>query len=402
MAPGAGGKIIVIGGGLVGVCTAYYLSKMGRQVTLLEQRGIASGASGRNGGMIMKIDGRDTDPSEIIKRWPYVRENDRLLNGLVEEFDDDFGIMRRGSLDIAFTDGEVDLLRRLTKMQRQETGDDEIQYLDGRDLRELSPLIDKKCLGARYRPSDGCLFPFRLVNAMCRKAAEMGAEILSWTKGEEILFSNGRVTGVRTPGEIIDTEAVVVAANAWSSCLVPEIPIVPLRSLAVLTEPVPPVPVMTFEAELKGKIIYGCTQTERGNILVGGPPEKPAARDSQFDEGVSLEEMRVNSSIIPELFPQLRNVNIIRTWAGTMGATPDGLPCVGAVGKYDGLYMAAGYSNGMSWGVVTGKLLAERIVEKESSIPLNTLDPNRFEKMVFNWPETYDYTILADYLGRAG
>jgi len=395
------GKVLVIGGGLVGTCTAYYLTKMGREVILLEQRGIASGASGRNGGMIMKIDGRDTSPEEIIKRWAYVGENDRLLNGLIEEFDDDFGIMRRGSLDIAFTEEEAELLQSLVTMQRQDTGDEEIQYLDGSRLRKISPLLDRQCLGARFRPSDGCLFPFRLINALCARAAEAGAEIHTWTKVEEILFDSG-VAGVRTEEGIIEADAVVVAANAWTAALLPGIPVVPLRSLAVLTEPVPPVPVITFEAELKGKIIYGCTQTERGNILVGGPPEVPVGREGQFNESVSLEEMRINASIIPALFPRLKDISIIRTWAGAMGATPDGLPCVGSVGKNRGLYVAAGYANGLSWGVVTGKLLAQLVAEGESSISLDTLDPARFERKVYDWPKEYDYTILAEYLGRAG
>ena len=92
-------------------------------------------------GKIMKIAGRDTDLSEMIKRWVYVRENDRLLNGLVEEFDDDFGIMRRGSFDVAFTDEEVDLLRRLTKMQRQETGGQVTGVRTGRGMIDAETVV---------------------------------------------------------------------------------------------------------------------------------------------------------------------------------------------------------------------------------------------------------------------
>ena len=69
------GPVIIIGGGIVGASAAYFLTEFGEKVILLEQRNIASGASGRNGGMIMKIDGRDSEPGPILVRIPYVMEN---------------------------------------------------------------------------------------------------------------------------------------------------------------------------------------------------------------------------------------------------------------------------------------------------------------------------------------
>ena len=69
---------------------------------------------------------------------------------------------------------------------------------------------------------------------------------------------------------------------------------------------------------------------------------------------------------------------------------------------YDGLYVAAGYSNGMSWAPVTSRLLAELIVDGGTSIPLGPLDPQRFAGKSYDWPQTYDYTVLAEYLGRVG
>lgn len=399
---GAFKRVVVIGGGLVGASVAYYLSIFGMKVTLVEQRNLASGASGRNGGMIMKIDGRDNNPAEILKRLVYVNENDRLLDGLSREFDDDFGVRRRGSLDIATTDGEVGLLRNLVKMQKEDTGDEEIRFLEAAELRRLSPFLSPVCLAARLRPSDGCLFPFRLVHTLCASAAERGVQVKTWTKVEEILIDKSGVGGVRTSDGIIESDCVVVAANGWTKTLLPDFPVMPLRSLAVLTEPVPPIPVLTFEAELKGKIIYGCTQTERGGILVGGPPDRPAPREGQFNEDVTFQEMKINSSILPDIFPPLKKLHLIRAWAGTMGITPDGLPCVGRVGGCNGLYAAAGYSNGMSWGLVTGKLLAELIAAGGSSISLDTLDPGRFAGRELSWPPEYDYTVLAEFLGRTG
>ncbi|MCK5801412.1 MAG: FAD-binding oxidoreductase [Lentisphaeria bacterium] len=395
-------RVIVIGAGLVGCGLAYHLSRLGRSVVVLEKRNAVSGATGRCGGMIMKIDGRDSDPAEIAKRWIYVAENDRMLDAFEAELGVDFGLWRRGSLDIATSDEEMDLLAQLVKMQREKLGDEEIQLLDASALRRLSPVISERCKGARYRPSDGCLDPFKLSHALLSKALEMGAEIRSWTPVEEILMRGGSVTGVRTSSGTVEGGTVVVAVNGWAADLLPQLPIVPLRALAVITEPAPPVPAFTFEAELHTKIVYGCTQTKRGNILVGGPPEQPASRDEQFNETVSLRELQFNTSVLTELLPGLGDLNIIRAWSGAMGMAPDGLPCVGKIDGCDGLYAAAGYPNGMSYTPVTARLLAELIVEGQSSIPLTTLDPNRFGSRTYDWPETYDYTVLAEYLDRSG
>jgi len=398
----SGKRVIVIGAGLVGCGLAYHLSRMGRPVLLLEKRNIVSGATGRCGGMVMKIDGRDTDPAEIAKRWVYVAENDRMLNAFGEELGVDFGLWRRGSLDIACSDEEMDLLGELVRMQHDALGDEEIELLDARALRRLSPVMGDSCKGARYRPSDGCLDPFLLSHALLRKAKEFGAEVRTWTPVEEILVTGNSVSGVRTASETIEAGTVAVATNGWAADLLPDLPVVPLRALAVITEPAPPVPAFTFEAELHTKIVYGCTQTKRGNILVGGPPERPASRDEQFEEHVSFQELQFNTSVLTELLPGLADLNVIRAWSGAMGIAPDGLPCVGRLNSCDGLYVAAGYPNGMSYTPVTARLLAELIVEGQSSIPLETLDPNRFAGRRYDWPETYDYTVLAEYLNRAG
>lgn len=395
------GRICVLGGGLAGCATAYFLSRMGRRVAVLERRNIASGAAGRNGGMIMKIDGRDTRPEPILLRWKYARENDRMLDAFSAELNTDIEVWRRGSLDLACTDQEADLLRRITRMQKEETGDEEIEYLDRRQLAHVSPPLDGTVVvGARYRPSDGCLNPYKLTTALARQARRLGAVILTHTAAREIIVRDNRVVGVRTEQGEIETDCVVNAMNGWAAGLTPDVPIVPLRSLAVLTEPLPPVPALTFEAELNMKIVYGATQTKRGNLLVGGPPEAPATFDGQYNEDVSRREFLMNTDVLAKLMPVFRGVSVIRAWAGAMGNTPDGLPCVGPHPTIRGLYMAAGYPNGMSYAPVTARLLAELIVEGQSSIDLEALSPARFKGQVYRWPERYDYTVLAEYLNR--
>lgn len=391
--------VIVVGAGLMGCATAFRLSQAGKKVTIVEMRTIASGASGRNGGMVMQLDGRDSDPAEMRKRTTYTFENNNILDGLPQLLGEDFGHYKCGSLDIACTDEEADLLEHLVEIQHKD-GDEEIEFLDRKALQKLSPVMSDRCLAARFRPSDGCLDPIQLTHAYAKAAMCNGAAFQQRTKVEEILMEGEAATGVRTEQCCLHADAVVVVTNAWVRQLLPELPIFPLRSLAVLTEPLPPVPAITFEAELDGQIVYGATQTPNGNILVGGPPEAPATVQGQYQEQVSLPEIVTNTAVLTELFPVFEGVSVIRAWSGAMAIAPDGLPCIGRVPGKQNLYVVAGFPNGMAFGSIVGKLAAELVVEGEGSLPTDVFDPERFAGVQVDWPERYNYTVLAEFLAR--
>ena len=116
-------------------------------------------------------------------------------------------------------------------MQREELGDTETRLLEKKELKKLSPVLGDKVKGARYRPSDGCLDPFKLTHAMLGKAIENGADVHIWTNVEEILFKDHTVTGVRTDSGVIESGTVINATNGWAAFLTPDIPVIPLRSL---------------------------------------------------------------------------------------------------------------------------------------------------------------------------
>lgn len=390
---------IVIGGGIVGTAIAYWLSEAGRRVALFERRALASGASGRNGGMLMQVDGRDCDADAILTRLRYARENVAILKSLPETSGVDLGMRHCGSLDVATSEHEVELLRDLAKFQH-EIGDTEIQYLEGRGLRRVSPVMSEVALAARLRPSDGWVDPFSIVRAYARLALRHGARLFTHARVDEIVKTNGEATGVRVGDVVHHAPVVVNATNGWAAQLTPELPIVPLRSLAVLTEAVPPVPALTFEAELWSQVVYGATQTASGNLLVGGPPEAAATVEGQFEESTSFFEMVQNTGVLTELFPVFGKLAIVRAWSGAMGITPDGLPCVGEVPGTKGLFVCAGFPNGMAFTSIMAKLAAEVILGREPTLPLGPYDAKRYAGVRVDWPEEYNYTVLADFLAR--
>ena len=95
-----------------------------------------------------------------------------------------------------------------------------------------------------------------------------------------------------------------------------------------------------------------------------------------------------------------KSASLIRAWAGALPFTPDGMPLVGST-KYKNLYMNSGNVNGCVFCPITGKLIAEYILNNgKTSIPIDFLNPERFEGDKFEWPEKYDYNTLVDYLSK--
>ena len=391
--------VVVIGGGIVGCHAAFHLAKAGKNVVLCERRNVASGASGRNGGQIIQLDGRDSDADAIWARLRYSMADNKLLDELQEEFDVDLEVRRIGSLDLAYSEEEWDQIRQIYQVQT-EAGDNEVELLDRKELRDRIPEFCEEVWGARFRTTDGNLNPFALTWGAARAAGRYGAAILTHTPVGEILVRNAAVQGVRTSRGVIETDTVLNAANGWAADVMPDLDVIPLRAVAIVTEPVPELSVVPFEAMLSGQVVYGTTQDAKGNIQVGGPPASAATRQGQFQERVSLKEVRGNVSTLTTLFPCLAGVHVIRCWAGTMGATADGFPCVGPWPRVKGLHVCAGFPNGMAFAPILSKLCAENILTGRPSMPLDPYAPGRFLGRAIDWPKEYNYTVLADFLAR--
>ena len=392
--------VIVIGGGLMGCSCAYCLAKLGKKVLLFEARNIASGASGRNGGQVLQLEGRDADAESVMRRLTYTGAGSRMLKDLSRELDIDLEYDQCGSLDLATNQEEAEYLQGLVS-DHSKAGDKEIEWIDQDKVRGLFPAAAESILGARLRPTDGIVNPFRLNHGFARAARRYRAQILTHTKVEEILIENGRIRGVRTAREVFEAPVVINAANAWASFLTKEISIFPLRMVAVLSESVPALQTTCpLEAEINGETLFTTTQTKSGNILMGGLGTEARTRADQYKEDVQLTEVQNCTKIITTFLPGLSSINIIRAWSGTMAQSGDGLPCIGPVPGTEGLILVAGFSNGMAYAPIVGKLVAEYISRGSTSLPIDVFDPARFYKKKIDWPEFYNYTLLQRFLGR--
>jgi len=392
--------VVVIGGGAVGTSAAYHLAKRGKNVILCDMRNLASGATGRCGGMVVHCYGRDVNIDKTDYRLMFTRANTAIMKEYEKTFEIDFEFRQVGLLDIAISDEEVEQFKRLIKIQRS-LGDMEIKYLDKKDTLEIMPNLNPKLVfGSRWRPSDGNLNPFLLTRSQALEAQKLGAKILNNTKVNRIIINNNRVVeGVEIDDGVIEAEWVVNAANGWASMLTEDIEIIPVRELAMVTERLPDLPPMPFEMLCFGEFTYGATQTASGNYNLGGPGPPCQPDFDYFNETISVDEVIKVLTYIGEIFPALQEVAIIRSWVGTMAFTPDGMPSIGPMPEIRGLFITAGYPAGMSWAAVSGKMASEYICDKKTSLPIDRLNPGRFiGKEKIKWPQPYDLTVCHDYL----
>jgi glycine/D-amino acid oxidase-like deaminating enzyme len=256
----------------------------------------------------------------------------------------------------------------------------DVRLLDRREAQSLIPALSDAILGAEFAAGRGHLWPFALVHAFANAARRQGTTIRPWTAVERLARRDDRVTGVVVDGETIEADEVVLATNAYTPHLLPELPagaIVPARGQILVTEPVAPILPHPFGTNFDKE--YG-RQTPDGKILCGG------FRRLDEDEGLGHEAERVSPPVLAgiarcltTLFPNLAGVRVVRAWAGIMGFTADGLPLIGRMPGTTGLSVAAGFNGGgFSWAAIAGRVMADVLGSRDPGFDLAPFDPGRF------------------------
>ncbi len=381
-------EVAVIGAGVVGCSIAYQLAKRGKSVAVFDQRGIGSGASGRNGGMTGTGSALHSSGGEAI--YALTSENFSMLQDeLARELDDDFSLLVTGGIDIATNEEQADFLK--AAVSRQQENDIDVEWLNGQEARDLVPALSEHIYGVEWKRYSGHLWPFQLVHALANGARYYNARFITHTPVTRILTSNGTATGIETAFGSVEAGAVVVATNAWTRSLLPDLPegaIVPSRGQILVTQPVGQILPMPFSTNYDKE--YG-RQTHSGQILCGG------FRRLDVDEGLGHFTEEVHppavggiANCLATIFPKMRDLKVVRTWAGLMGFTADGLPMIGSYGDTKGLFVAAGFNGGgFSYAVATGKAMAQLVANGRSTLDLEPFDPNRFASGTASWDNPF-------------
>ena len=379
--------VIVVGAGVVGCSSAYRLAQAGRKVLVLEKRGIASGASGRNGGNLSAGSALFGDASSTV--YAIKLANLDLVRTLAEELDQDFELRWSGGMTIAMTEENWDHIKE--SYEHQKVAGLDVELLDSYQTRQEMPGLTEAVIGSDFARNQGHLWPFKLVHGFANAARRHGAEFRLGMTVERLLRKGDRVTGVVVDGQELEADDVVLCTNAYTPLILPDLPrgaIMPARGQIMVTQPLPHLIPHTFGTNFDKE--YG-RQTADGKILCGG------YRRLDEDEGLGHYEERVSpavlsgiASCLSTLFPRLKTVRIVRCWAGIMGFTADGLPLLGKAGFAPGLTLAAGFNGGgFSWASITGKIIADLLTDKAPTFDLSHFRPERFLDAGFTWNNPY-------------
>jgi sarcosine oxidase subunit beta len=382
--------VIVVGGGVAGTSTAWRLAQAGHRVLLLERRGICAGASGRNAGNTGASSGMHMAPRTVSALHAITSANLRLLKTLPDELDKDFELRLPGSMEVITTPEQMAHAREAV-ITKHDAGSD-VELLDRETARSIMPSLSPRILGATYARDRGHLWPFALVTGMADAAARAGVELRIGARVQRLARSSNRITGVVVDGETIHAADIVLATNAWTPQLLPELPdgaLVPARGQILVTQPLPPLLACPFGTNFDKE--YG-RQTPGGQIVCGG------YRRLDVDEGLGTYREEVTLPVLAgiarclsDLFPVLRGkARVVRAWSGIMGFTADGLPLIGRYEPAPGLTIAAGFNGGgFSWGAIVGKIIAGLLSGLEPDFDITPFRPGRFHDGDVAWANPF-------------
>ncbi len=367
-------RVVIIGGGVSGCGLAYALAKMGvTDVLVLERKYLTAGATGRCGG-------------GIRQQWA-TEENIRLAMGSVKRFEvlaDELGY------DIEYVQGGYLILNYDEKEDKESKKKVALQNRLGLDSRYISPeeakeivpeLNTEGVISATFCQTDGHANPFWVTEGYALAARRMGTHIITGVEALGFKIDGRRIASVKTSAGEIGAEVVVNAAGAWSAELARKagvwLPNKPYRHEILATEPykhfLDPM-IISFS-----KGIY-FSQTKRGEIVGGiGDPHEP----SSYNMKSSFRFVERMAREMTKIVPLLKNVNIVRQWAGLYDVTPDARPILGHVPELDNFIQMNGYSgHGFMIGPMVSRLIAELIVYGETkTMPIDTLSVTRFKDM---------------------
>ncbi len=367
-------SVVVVGGGVAGTSVAWQLARRGIDVALFEQEHLAWGASGRNGGQTgVEANYGSGIVEHRLRSLEILREVEREVG--------DFEYDQCGRLRIWLgAPGEHPLPDPPQPGAGPHPLGDEV--LTGDEARQRLPLLSDRVIAARWVPTSGRLWPFKLVHRFAEGAMRHGARIYTGARVERLIVEDRRIQGVVVDGQTVRAGWVVNATNAWSGPLAETaglaLPVTPWRGQIVVTAPVEPLLPFTMGHFVHNSSNYW-QQTRDGKLVIGGSRVlDTVGKGNLHDRSVSPDILHHTLAMLVAALPALRGLQIVRAWGGTMGFTPDGNPYIGETELRRGLLFACGYSgSGLAWAPVAGEILAQIVAGEPLVLPLDPIHPDR-------------------------
>ncbi|HDR7618715.1 TPA: FAD-binding oxidoreductase [Bacillus mycoides] len=385
--------VLIIGGGIIGCSIAYYTSKYGRDVTIIEKGEFVSGTSSRCDGNILAIDkdpGFDSQMSLVSQK---------LVKDLSEELEHSFEYRAPGSILVCESDEEMEAAQQW--VNRQKEAGLPFRMLDRQDIREESPFFADDLLGGLECATDSTVNPYLLAFSLLTESKKFGTKAFNHTEVKEIKIDIDGSFIVETTNGTFTAKQVVNAAGVWApkigQMLDVNIPIEPRKGHIIVASRQQHVgcrKVMEFGyliSKFGGKRKVDALTEKYGVALVFEPTESQNFLIGSSREFVGF-HTKINNEVIKcianraiRFYPKMADMMVIRSYAGLRPWTEDHLPIISRVEHIPNYFIAAGHEgDGISLAAVTGKVIEELLNDKETIIPIEQLRLSRFTERVLN------------------
>ena len=411
--------VVVIGGGVIGTSTAWFLNQRGSSVLVCDKGRVAGEQSSRNWGWIRQ-QGRDA--AEL----PIATESINAWESLSRDLGEDIGFTRQGVLFTATTDRELAHFERWLEVAGQHQLD--TRLLSGAEVDALIPDKPGQFRGGLFTPSDGRAEPFKAVPALARLLQNQGGLIRENCAVRALDVQAGKVIGVVTEHGRVRADAVVCAGGAWSTLFLANLginfPQLTVRATVARTAPAPNIfngDAALGEVAIRRRQDGGYTVAASGvnEHIIGADSFRyffkflPALRTSarylrlrpgnhpvqgllprrrwREDQITPFENTRVLNPApsaaalrrmrggLAKRVPQLANLAFDEAWAGMIDVTPDVVPVMDVVAEYPGLYLATGFSgHGFGIGPGAGRVMADLVLGRPVGHDLSRFRLSRF------------------------
>src|SRR5215467_14580495 len=362
--------IVIVGGGIAGMTTAYYLAKSGVPSVVVERDAIGSHASGFAYGGLSPLSGFGIPGPMAEIAQDGMRLHRELAKSLAEETGIDVDFRLRSSLALAFTEADVRRLQDALPWQQQPGYT--VRWLDVADAKQVEPRISDETVGATLTEGGGAVEPYRLVLALTRAAERMGVTVRHG-RAIGLRRDGARVTGVVLERTVLSCATAVLALGPWSAeasdWIGVPIDVRPLKGQILrLQAPGPPV-----ECSVGWGHNYATTKTD--GLLWAGTTEE----DAGFDEDSTLAARDEIGAALPKMLPAMADAQVAQQTACLRPVTSDGLLVLGCVPGLDRVYVATGGARkGILYGPAMGHAIADLILGRNTRIALDAFAPGRF------------------------
>ncbi len=366
--------VIIVGGGIMGAATAFFLRQRGRSVILLERELIGRQASGTNFGNVRR-------QGRYFAQLPLSNRARDIWGRLPELIGEDVEFLPSGHLRVGYRPEHVASMEAYAEGAKPYGLD--LELLSANMLRQRFPFLGPDAIAGSYAPHDGHANPRLAAPAFARAATRAGATIVENAEVAAIEKVGADFHVTAKDGRIWRAPAVQLSAGAWASRLAAQfgetVPATAKGPQMAVTEAAPYAitPVLGVSSKELHEIIY-FRQIPRGNIIIGGTGHGQIDLDTiraRVDPAVTLRQF----GQLRRLAPALANLRIIRVWSGIEGYIADDLPIMGPSVKVPGLFYAFGFCGaGFQLGPGVGDVMAELIDTGATTTPIEAFSVARF------------------------